>query len=87
VIELYDLPDKVSRGDGEDRRRGNDLVAVVDSGLDGWLAAEERRVIVEALKETGGVQVQAARLLGITERSLWHRVKKLDIRIDREVRG
>jgi DNA-binding Lrp family transcriptional regulator len=33
------------------------------------------------------VQVQAARLLGISERSLWHRVKKLDIRIDRSVRG
>jgi two-component system response regulator AtoC len=32
------------------------------------------------------VQVQAARLLGVAERSLWHRIKKLGIRVDRAVR-
>jgi len=42
---------------------------------------------IAALQESGGVQVQAARLLGISECSLWHRVKKLGIRIDRAVRG
>jgi transcriptional regulator with GAF, ATPase, and Fis domain len=46
----------------------------------------ERKVIINALRKTGGVQVQAARLLGISERSLWHRIKKLAIRVDREVR-
>jgi two-component system response regulator AtoC len=86
AIEPYDLPDKVSQAEGGGQRQVDELREAMDAGLDDWLAAEERRVIVEALKETGGVQVQAARLLGITERSLWHRVKKLDIRIDREVR-
>jgi two-component system, NtrC family, response regulator AtoC len=36
-----------------------------------------------ALKRTGGVQVRAAELLGISERSLWHRIKKLRINVSR----
>jgi two-component system, NtrC family, response regulator AtoC len=86
LIERDDLPDKVNRGGGELLREDDDLAQVIANGLDNWLAVVERDLIVEALKETGGVQVQAARLLGISERSLWHRVKKLDIRVDRRVR-
>jgi len=86
VIERDDLPDKVSRGgDGRDGS-GDELSQVSENGLDRWLESAERRLIVCALKETGGVQVQAARLLGISERSLWHRVKKLEIHVDRAVR-
>ncbi|MHC1791899.1 sigma-54 interaction domain-containing protein [Solidesulfovibrio sp.] len=47
--------------------------------LDGRLAAYERSLIEAALARTGGVQSRAAALLGIKERSLWHRVKKLGI--------
>src|SRR5438046_4246567 len=36
----------------------------------------ERRLILAALGRAGGVQVRAARLLGITEQSLWYRIKK-----------
>jgi len=86
IIEVHDLPDKVGEDGGEGRRRDSELAQVMDDGLDNWLATVERNVIIEALKETGGVQVQAAKLLGISERSLWHRVKKLEIRVDREVR-
>ena len=32
-----------------------------------------------ALHKAGGVQAKAAKLLGISERSLWYRLKKLDI--------
>jgi two-component system response regulator AtoC len=87
IIELHDLPDKVSEGEGEAGRRVGELSEVMENGLDHWLAGTERRLIIAALKETGGVQVQAARLLGITERSLWHRVKKLDIQVVRSVRN
>jgi two-component system response regulator AtoC len=52
------------------------------SDLDGELAEIERGIILEALRKTGGVQVKAAALLGITERSLWHRIKKLGIKIE-----
>jgi DNA-binding NtrC family response regulator len=85
VIEPIDLPDKVKSGNRDSGNDETELDAVVRDGLDQWLASEERRVIIDALKETAGVQVRAARMLGITERSLWHRVKKLAIRVNREV--
>jgi transcriptional regulator with GAF, ATPase, and Fis domain len=47
--------------------------------LDDRLGEVERSIIVEALTKTGGVQARASELLGINQRSLWHRIKKLDI--------
>ena len=47
--------------------------------LDELLAAQERDCIVAALHKAGGVQARAAKFLGISERSLWYRLKKLDI--------
>ena len=46
------------------------------SGTVSPLAGIEKTMIMEALRKTNGVQVQAAALLGIKERSLWHRIKK-----------
>jgi DNA-binding NtrC family response regulator len=51
--------------------------------LDDTLADVEKQIIVETLQTTGGVQSKAARILGISERSLWHRVKKLAINVSR----
>jgi len=42
----------------------------------------EKEVIISALKETSGVQVKAAAILGINQRSLWHRIKKHEIDVD-----
>ena len=47
--------------------------------IDSLLASYEKSMIEAALSRTGGVQARAAVLLGIKERSLWHRVKKLGI--------
>ncbi len=47
--------------------------------LDNRLKDLERAMIIEALTRSDGVQVKAAKILGIKERSLWHRIKKLDI--------
>ncbi len=47
--------------------------------LDEKIALMEREIIINALKKTNGVQVKAADILGINQRSLWHRIKKLDI--------
>jgi len=44
--------------------------------LDETLDDVERQMILEALGRAGGVQVRAARVLGITEQSLWYRIKK-----------
>ena len=47
--------------------------------LDNRLAEIEKNMIMEALRQTGGVQVRATELLGINQRSLWHRIKKHNI--------
>ena len=44
--------------------------------LDERIDAMEKAMILEALVRAGGVQVRAAALLGIKERSLWHRIAK-----------
>ena len=44
--------------------------------LDERLNEIEKSMIIEALRKTGGVQVRATELLGINQRSLWHRIKK-----------
>jgi DNA-binding NtrC family response regulator len=49
------------------------------TGLVDALAALERRMIIAALEESGGVQAQAARALGISRSNLHYRIKKLDI--------
>jgi two-component system response regulator AtoC len=56
-----------------------------ERNLDDWLGDLERRAIQQALAACNGVQVQAAKRLGISERSLWHRIKKLGIQISRVV--
>jgi len=55
--------------------------ADIDNGknLENRLKELEKGIIIEVLSRAGGVQVTAAKLLGIKERSLWHRIKKLGI--------
>ena len=47
--------------------------------LDYRLKELEKGIIIDALKQSAGVQKKAAETLGIKERSLWHRIKKYDI--------
>ncbi|HOQ43362.1 MAG TPA: sigma 54-interacting transcriptional regulator [Smithellaceae bacterium] len=47
--------------------------------LDDHLSAYEKDIILKVLKQAGGVQARAAKLLGINQRSLWHRIKKYEI--------
>ena len=49
-------------------------------GLSKTMREVERRTVLEALERTGWVQARAAKLLGISERSMWYRVKKLDLK-------
>lgn len=44
----------------------------------------ERDLVLKALEKSGGVQIEAARLLEISERSMWHRIKKLGIQIKKK---
>ena len=56
-----------------------------EGGLDEWLDNAERELIIQALNACDGIQVNAARMLGINERSLWHRLKKLNIQVNKKV--
>lgn len=50
-----------------------------DKSLDEAISDLERKMIVDALKQTRGLQSKAAKLLGISERSIWYRIKKYNI--------
>ena len=54
----------------------NKISLPVNLPLDARLNEIEKSMIIEALRKTGGVQVRATELLGINQRSLWHRIKK-----------
>lgn len=84
-IQVEDLPDKVYRQRQRSRSTGEELMLPGETGLDEWLQKTERKIILQALEECGGVQANAARLLKISERSLWHRIKKYSIQINRKV--
>ena len=75
-VEVDDLPAYLF-----DRRDGKPVTPETTQDLDAELARIERQIILDALGKTGGVQITAAELLGISERSLWHRIKKLGIHI------
>lgn len=82
-IDVVDLPSELS---APPRREAVAQEAVggdarVTHDLDGDLERLERAYIEEALRRAGGVQAQAARDLGIAERSLWHRIKRLGVKV------
>lgn len=91
VRELKNIIERaaVLAGEGEIRPEHLSGLAVGPAGpgggegespdLDARLAGYEKSLIEAALSRTGGVQSRAAALLGIKERSLWHRVRKLGI--------
>ena len=75
AIGLGDLPREVS---GMAASTGPSLVTLPEEGceLDEVLGEVERRLMLEALERTGGVRKAAAKLLGITFRSLRYRLAK-----------
>jgi DNA-binding NtrC family response regulator len=53
-----------------------------DGSLEDAISALEKNMIMDALKKTQGSQAKAAKILGISERSMWYRVKKYEIDMD-----
>ena len=66
-----------------DRVGPTDSTMLQNLTLDEKVAHIERAFVVDALARAGGVQAAAARLLGVTERSVWHLVKKHRIEVSR----
>ena len=80
VVLPEHLPPAVQRG-AKPAATGDPAAPVVTGSLDEALEDWERRAILDALQKAHGVQARAAKILGITERSLWYRVKKLKIQV------
>ncbi len=71
-IEMMHLPPSLQiKGQTEQARDTSKLGAVI--------GAQERSMIIEALKESRGNQSQAARLLGTTKRIVQYKIRKLGI--------
>ena len=74
TIEPAHLPAKIAGA--FDQNLKTSVRSAANISLDDRLKEIEKSMILQALKETGGVQVRATELLGINQRSLWHRIKK-----------
>lgn len=82
VIENAHLPGFITQTphqvvDGTIDTNGGGMSTI--HNLDQNLQEMEKKMIRYALKQSRGVQKEAAQLLGIKERSLWHRLKKYNL--------
>jgi two-component system response regulator PilR (NtrC family) len=87
VIGLGDLPAEVSGASAQATPR---LLELPDDGcnLDDVLGELERRLLVQALERSGGLRTNAAKMLGVSARSLRYRLQKhslADDSVDSEV--
>jgi transcriptional regulator with PAS, ATPase and Fis domain len=78
VVKLHNLPEVILK------HSKPNMVNNIDNGMaiDAKLELMEKEIIIAALRKTNGIQVKAANILGINQRSLWHRIKKLQIDIN-----
>ncbi len=81
-LEVADLAPSITK-QNDDIIPETDSFGVLSDGssLDDQLNEFEKRMVIDALKKTDGVQVEAAKILGINARSLLHRIKKHNIDI------
>jgi transcriptional regulator with PAS, ATPase and Fis domain len=77
VIDACHLPEEIRQGVNVAGSSSKENLP-----LDERMNLMEKEMILNALKETSGVQVKAAGILGINQRSLWHRIKKHEIDVD-----
>ncbi|NIO11971.1 MAG: hypothetical protein GTO40_29665, partial [Deltaproteobacteria bacterium] len=78
VIQAEDLPISANSSSSDADQSQNGWQAKRAS-LNEMLAAFEKELIVRALKKCGGIQVEAAKVLGLSHKNLWHKVKKHNI--------
>jgi DNA-binding NtrC family response regulator len=75
TITVADLPLHLQGSDNDDKALGVSL----KGGLNETLETVERGLILDALKESNGIQTRAAERLGISERVLRYKLKKYGI--------
>jgi len=72
MLEPQHLPERIRRCMGVE-------AGLIDLKLKDSVKAFERQIIAEALRRTGGNRTQAAKLLGISIRTLLYKIKEHDI--------
>lgn len=77
TVEPVHLPTYVR--DGHGAVMSQPALPEVNGDLDEVVADFERRIIVDALEKNDWKQNRAAEALGVTERSMWYKIKKLGI--------
>ena len=75
-IAITHLPENITRMFNHPLIKNEDEKAL---SIDDKLKKIEKGIIIDALKKTNGIQIRAAELMGINQRSLWHRIKKYQI--------
>ncbi len=75
VVVPADLPASVRSGAGAAKRATD--IEIPDAGID--LEAVERSLIVKAIEKAGGNVTRAARLLGLSRRTLQYRLEKMEM--------
>jgi two-component system NtrC family response regulator len=75
TITATDLPLHLQGADSDDKAPAAPLKGQLNETLD----TVERGLILDALKESGGIQTRAAERLGISERVLRYKLKKYGI--------
>ncbi len=84
VVQQDDLPDRILQQQLTVLPVDTSEAGLGANGMDEWLQESEKKLILQALEQSNGVQANAARLLKISERSLWHRLKKYHIQVTRK---
>ncbi len=79
LITVDYLPEGIARGLSQKILSASTALDKAPASIDDQLREIERGMILQTLKETGGIQARAAERLGINQRSLWHRIKKYEI--------
>ncbi len=75
-IDLEDLPPEIIGGRPEVAKRAREPEEKFQLGLEGAVTSLEKDMIERALQQSSGVKAKAAKLLGISERNLWYKLKK-----------
>lgn len=86
TIEDSDLPPYLFTPQPNQHGAVPQLGPSVPPDLEAALAEVEKAYILAALQQANGVQAAAAQLIGISERSFWYRLKKLNIHVEKIAR-
>lgn len=76
LIDIKNLPEEFLIRDAHNVLSANNLSLSLHEGV----MTAERQIIINALKETGGKKIEAAKRLGISRKVLWKKLKEHNIK-------